>query len=93
MGERKRERERGRERKRDEEYGSFNFIFKRNDGCLGTFKLYSTIIIVIIELGNARVVVLNPSWIASNEPSIVINFDQDLENSGLYYKRFWIVIL
>jgi hypothetical protein len=45
--ERERERERTRERKRDVAYGyviyfiAFNnggfFIFKRNDGCLGTF--------------------------------------------------------
>jgi hypothetical protein len=33
------ERERGRER--DVEYGCFNFLFKSNDGCLGTFKLSS----------------------------------------------------
>jgi hypothetical protein len=31
----KRKREGGRERERDVEYGCF--IFKRNDGCLGTF--------------------------------------------------------
>jgi hypothetical protein len=39
----KRQRQRGRERKRERkreravEYGCFIFIFKRNDGCLGTF--------------------------------------------------------
>ncbi len=32
-----REGERGRERKRYAEYGCIIFIFKRNDGCLGTF--------------------------------------------------------
>ncbi len=37
--ERERERKRERERERDEEYGCFILIFKRNDGCLGTFKL------------------------------------------------------
>ncbi len=40
-GERESEKEgeRGRERKkeRDVEYGCFILIFKRNDGCLGTF--------------------------------------------------------
>ncbi len=40
-GEREIERERKRERKSDVEYGSFIFIFKRNDGCLGTFWFFS----------------------------------------------------
>ncbi len=35
--ERERKRERKRERERDVEYGCFIFIFKRNDGCFGTF--------------------------------------------------------
>jgi hypothetical protein len=30
-----------RGRERHVEYGCFIFIFKRNDGCLGTFKLSS----------------------------------------------------
>ncbi len=53
-GERERERERGseresekegeRERERDVKYGCLIFIFKRDDGCLGTFYLSSVII-------------------------------------------------
>ncbi len=35
--ERGRKREREGERERDVEYGCFIFIFKRNEGCLGTF--------------------------------------------------------
>ncbi len=46
--EREREREKGREikreRERDVEYSRIViFIFKRNDGCLGTFYLSSTV--------------------------------------------------
>jgi hypothetical protein len=45
---RERERERGREgeRERDVEYGCFILIFKRNDGCLGTFSylVFNTLI-------------------------------------------------
>ncbi len=50
--------ERERERERDVEYGYciFIFIFKRNDRCLGTFKL-SSITIVIIVIGNSSTVV------------------------------------
>ncbi len=40
-GERKREREKEGETERDVEYGCFILILKRNDGCLGTFKLSS----------------------------------------------------
>jgi hypothetical protein len=41
---RERKSEREREEERDLEYGCFIFIFKRNDRCLGTFKLSSIII-------------------------------------------------
>ena len=34
---REREKERKREREKDVQYGCFIFIFKRIDGCLGTF--------------------------------------------------------
>jgi hypothetical protein len=40
-GERERGREGDREKERDVEYSSFIFIFKRNDGCLGTVWLSS----------------------------------------------------
>ncbi len=45
--EREREIKRERERERDVEYGCFSFIFKRNDGCLCTFKLSSNLIKVL----------------------------------------------
>jgi len=46
-GERESEEEGEREGERDVEYGCFIFISKRNDGCFGTFKLFSLIIFVI----------------------------------------------
>jgi hypothetical protein len=42
--ERKREGGIERERERDVEYGCFIFIFKMNDGCLGTTELYLLVI-------------------------------------------------
>jgi hypothetical protein len=39
--ERESEKEGEREKERDAKNGCFNFIFKRNYGCLGTFKLSS----------------------------------------------------
>ncbi len=44
-----RERKREGERERDVKYSCFIFIFKRNDGCLGTFKLLEAFIISFVK--------------------------------------------
>jgi hypothetical protein len=47
-GERVREREREGETERDVKYGCLIFIFKRNDGCLGTFNFSSVIYVFVL---------------------------------------------